>query len=389
MNIIKVAKRGLVLIGVIFLMGLTVRGQSVPERGTTSMLEPGFDAKEYLAMLRIDFTKQDSLSDRSGRDTGFHVNPPEGYIRHYQSPEVGLKNRWSMWYRRDGRVAVISIRGTTADAVSWLANFYAAMVPANGSLQLNDSNLFVYRLASDEKAMVHVGWLVGLGSLAPTMLQQVHAAYDEGIRDFIITGHSQGGAIAFLTSSYLHYLKEKGELPADIVFKTYCSAGPKPGNLFYAYDFDFITRNGWGFNVVNSADWVPESPFSVQGLSDFNRTNPFFQIDGMLNKQPMLVRWYIKGKYNKLKKSTRKAQRSFKSVLGSMMYKQVKKVLPQFKEPVYADGNNYQRAGVPIVLQTDSAYYLKFPEMREKLFQHHMFEPYYWLIQRYYGQGGR
>ncbi|HVU54779.1 MAG TPA: lipase family protein [Puia sp.] len=376
MNIGRMGLAGLVLSGLILVADPSVRGQSI--------LEPGFDAKEYLAMLRIDFTGQDSLPDHAGGDSGFHVNPPEGYIRHYRSPEVGLKNRWSMWYRRDGREAVISIRGTTADAASWLANFYAAMVPANGSLQLTDSNLFTYQLAADDKAMVHVGWLVSLGFLAPTMLRQVHEAYDKGIRDFIVTGHSQGGAIAFLASSYLHYLREKGELPADVVFKTYASAGPKPGNLFYAYDFDFITRNGWGFDVVNSADWVPESPFSVQTLSDFNKTNPFLHIDVMLKKQPFLVRWYVKGKFNKMKKATQKAQRCFKDVLGGTIYKQVKKVLPQLREPVYADGNNYQRAGVPIVLQADSAYYQKYPDLPDKVFQHHMFAPYNWMVQRYY-----
>jgi len=351
-----------------------------------SILQPGFNAAEYLSMLRIDFTGQDSLSNHPASDSGFRVNPPEGYLRHYRSPEVGFRNRWSMWYRRDGKLAVISIRGTIADAASWLANFYAAMVPANGSLQLSDSNLFTYHLAADEKAMVHVGWLISLGYLAPTMLQQIRQAYEKGIRDFIISGHSQGGAIAFLTSSYLHYLMEKGELPSDIVFKTYCSAGPKPGNLFYAYDFDFITRNGWGFNVVNAADWVPESPFSIQTLSDFNKTNPFIHVDFMLKKQPWLVRWYLKGKYNKLNKATRKAQRRFKSVLGDVMYRQVKKTLPQFKAPAYSDGNNYQRAGVPIILQPDSAYYKKFPDIPGKVFQHHMFEPYYWMTKKYYGK---
>jgi hypothetical protein len=260
------------------------------------------------------------------------------------------------------------------------------MVPANGFLQLSDSNLFIYHLAADEKAMVHVGWLVSLGYLAPTMLQQIRQAYEKGIRDFIISGHSQGGAIAFLTTSYLHYLVQEGELPSDIVFKTYCSAGPKPGNLYYAYDFDFITRNGWGFNVVNAADWVPESPFSIQTLSDFNKINPFTHVDFMLKKQPWLVRWYLKGKYNKLNKATRKAQRHFKSVLGDMMYKQVKKTLHQFKAPAYSDGNNYQRAGVPIVLQPDTAYYEKFPDIPGKVFQHHMFEPYYWMMKKYYGK---
>ena len=371
--------RGWSLVLLLCTATIIVRAQSV--------LAPGFDAAEYIAMLRIDFTGQDSLSSHPLQDTGFRVNPPGDYIRHYRSPEVGFKNRWSMWYRRDGKVAVISIRGTIADGASWLANFYAAMAPANGSLQLSDSNIFTYRLAADEKAMVHVGWLVSLGYMAPTMLQQIHAAYGEGIRDFIISGHSQGGAIAFLTTSYLHYLVEKGELPGDIVFKTYCSAGPKPGNLYYAYDFDFITRNGWGFNVVNAADWVPESPFSIQTLTDFNNTNPFIHIDVMLKKQPWLVRWYVKGKYNKLKKATRKAQQCFKDVLGDLAYKQVKKVLPQFKPPVYSDGNNYQRAGVPIVLQPDSEYYKKFPDLPGKVFQHHMFEPYLWMTRKYYGDG--
>jgi hypothetical protein len=312
------------------------------------------------------------------------VNPPEGYVRHYRSPEVGFKNRWSMWYRKDGKLAVISIRGSTADAASWLANFYAAMVPANGSMQLSDSNLFSYRLSADDKAMVHVGWLVSLGFLAPSIVQQVRMAYENGIRDFIISGHSQGGAISYLASSYLHYLREKGGLPADIVFKTYCSAGPKPGNLYYAYDFDFITRNGWGFNVVNAADWVPESPFSVQTLSDFNATNPFMQIDGMMKNQSWLVRMYLGRKYKKLKKATRRAQQCFREVLGDLAYKQVKKVLPQFSEPVYSDGNNYQRAGIPIVLQADSSYYAKFPDVPGKVFQHHLFEPYYWLLTKYY-----
>jgi len=355
---------------------LTVRGQTV--------LQAGFNPSEYLAMLRIDFTGQDSLSSHPAGDSGFRVNPPEGYIRHYRSPEVGFKNRWSMWYRRDGKVAVISIRGTIADAASWLANFYAAMVPANGALQLSDSNVFTYRLAADEKAMVHVGWLVSLGFLAPTMVKQIREAYDRGIRDFIISGHSQGGAIAFLASSYLHYLVEKEQLPSDITFKTYCSAGPKPGNLYYAYDFDFITRNGWGFNVVNAADWVPESPFSIQTVADFNKTNPFMHVDLVLKKQPFLVRWYLKGKYNKLRRSTRKAQKNFKKVLGDVMYRQVKKKLPQLKAPLYSDGYNYQRAGVPIVLQPDSAYYQKFPDIPGRVFQHHMFEPYYWMVRRYY-----
>jgi hypothetical protein len=251
---------------------------------------------------------------------------------------------------------------------------------------LNDSDRFDYTLSADPKAMVHVGWLVGLGYLAPTILDHIRQAAGHGTRSFLIFGHSQGGALAYLTRSYLYYLQQKGELPADLLFKTYCSAAPKPGNLFFAYDFDFITRSGWGFNVVNAADWVPETPFSIQTLRDLNPVNPFLNIDGALRKQPWMIRWYIKGKYKKLDMATRRAQETFTGTLGETVYKQVKKTLPGLRQPVYATGVNYQRAGVQIVLQPDSAYYQKFPNDSSKIFRHHAFEPYLMLATKYYGQ---
>jgi|SRR5579859_8186567 len=354
--------------------------QSARQTQSSQYLQPGFSGSEYLEMLKINAYMSDSMPIQA------HIPAPAAYARIYRSPVVGLLNKWDMWVRNDHKVAVISIRGTTGDLPSWLENFYAAMVPANGSLQLTDSTLFTYQLAADSKAMVHVGWLVGLGYLAPTMLTRIRMAYGEGIREFIIVGHSQGGALAFLTRSYLYYLSRKGDLPEDIVIKTYCSAAPKPGNMYYAYDFDFITRNGWAFTVVNAADWVPETPFSLQAISDYNPVNPFVNIKPALRKQPWLVRLYIKGKYNKLNRVTRKAQKCFKSTLGDMVYKQVKKTLTQLRAPQYADGNNFQRAGIPIVLQPDSAYYARYPNDPTKVFQHHFFMPYMILTEKYYGK---
>jgi Lipase (class 3) len=341
-------------------------------------LQPGFIGSEYTDMLAINFQRFDSAS----------VNPkipvPANYAVVYRSPQLGLMNRWNMWYRNDNKVAVISLRGTVAGLPSWLENYYAAMIPATGSLQLNDSTVFNYQLAADVKAHVHVGWVVGLGHLVPTITEQIKLAYQKGIHEFIIIGHSQGGALATLTRSYLFYLTEKGGLPKDIVFKTYCSAAPKTGNTFYAYDFDFITRNGWAYTVVNAADWVPETLFSIQTLTDFNPVNPFGDIDGMLKKQSFLARWYIKRKYKKLKNGMRTAQERFEKNLGGMVYKFVKKILPQLKEPEYVHDNNYQRAGVPIVLQPDADYYKTFPNETTNIFQHHLFAAYYMLAKKYY-----
>lgn len=340
-------------------------------------LQAGFDAQEYLDMLAINFQRFDSAVA--------HPNPvpPANYHVVYRSPELGMMNRWNCWYRNDNKLAVISLRGTVNGFPSWLENYYGAMVAASGELQINDSTVFRYTLSADEKAHVHVGWLTGLAHLAPSIVDQVKKAYAAGIRSVIIVGHSQGGALATLTTSYLHYLSASGELPADIQFKSYCSAAPKVGNLFFAYDFDYITRGGWAYTVVNAADWVPETLFSVQTVSDFNPQNPFIHLDDVLKSQHFLARLVIRHKYNRLKNGVGKAQKRFEKNLGGLVYTYVKKVLPQLREPEYVHDNNYQRAGVPIVLQPDAAYYKKFPATGPGLFDHHLFAAYAWLIEHY------
>lgn len=349
----------------------------------SQVLEAGFRADEYLDLLSMCFQRYDSML----------VNPAIPYPQHYQvvyrSPETGLKNAWNLWYRDDHKLAVISIRGTIPDLASWVENFYAAMVPAIGNLQLNDSTVFNYQLAKDSSASIHVGWLMGLGFMAPDIVAHIRLCYAEGLRDFIICGHSQGGALAGLTTSYLYYLKKKGELPGDIRFKSYCSAAPKTGNLVYAYDFDFITRDGWGFTIVNSADWVPETPFSVQRLTDFNPLNPFVHIDGAIRKQKWLVRLYIKGKYNKINRRTRRAQQAFTGTTGKMIFRFVKKYLPQMREPAYVAGNNFQRFGTPVVLLADSSYFIRFTNATSNIFQHHMYAPYAWLTHKIYFEKGK
>ncbi len=56
-----------------------------------------------------------------------------------------------------------------------------------------------------------------------------------GIRNFYLLGHSQGAAINFLVTAHLRHLQKTGRIPADVRFKSYRSAAPKPGNLYFAY----------------------------------------------------------------------------------------------------------------------------------------------------------
>lgn len=341
-------------------------------------LQPGFNIQEYLEMLRITGHINDTSLTRE--------KPPAAlqYKLEHRSPVTGLMNQWDLWLRNDQKVGVISLRGTTQDVSSWLENFYSAMVPATGQLQLNDSTTFTYKLAESPDATIHIGWLVGMAHMAPSIAQHIKTCRQQGVKEFIIVGHSQGGALSFLLRSWLYYQTAAGQLPADIVYKTYCSAAPKPGNLQYVYDYDFITRTGWSYTVVNAQDWVPETPFSIQSLKDFNEANPFINISGALKKQPLLARWYLNHAFNSMGRITRRSQKRFRKYLGSVVYKQVKKFLPQFKEPTYSPGSNYMRAGSPIILMPDEEYNKAHVFDGKNVFLHHMPRSYYELAQRLY-----
>jgi len=354
----------LFLITAFFLLPLGILAQD---------LKPGFDPQEYLSALKLP-EREDSLDNEKDYN---------GYKFLYLSPEVGLFNRWSLWERKSDGVIVIKIRGTVPKNESWLANFYAAMIPAIGSLQFDDTTRFDYQLAAPgTKAYVHTGWTVALGYMAPTIVSKLLEQYSAGKRSFIILGHSQGGAIAFLLRSYLYYNKK---IPRDITIKTYCSAAPKPGNLNYAYDFDFITRGGWALRVVNTADWVPETPFSLQTLKDFNDVSIFMNVKPRLKELNFFVRLYAKSVYNKMNRTTKRSRRRFNRILGHRVYTLIKKTLPNFKEPEYANSHNYMLAGVPVVLFADGEYFKKFPFDGKNVFVHHAFEPYEYLVEKYYG----
>lgn len=338
-------------------------------------LKSGFDAAEYAGLLALRF---DSL------EKGYEVriSPALSYKLIYQTPEVGLFNKCDFWLRNDN-VVIINIRGTIGKTESWLENFYSAMIPATGKLQLNDSTFFNYKLAERSNAYVHVGWTIGMAYLAPFIVKELNELYKEGHKEVIIFGHSQGGAIAYLTRSYLQYLTAS-QLPKDIVFKTYCSAAPKPGNLYYAYDFDFITRNGWAFRIVNSADWVPETPLTVQTLDDMNEVNPVVNYKSSTQSMSWFVRMYVNSAYKKMDKTADKGVKFYQKYLGKAVFNQVKKTLPQLREPDYAPSNYYLPAGTQIALIADSAYYERFKFTGKNVFVHHYYEAYLYLLGQYY-----
>ncbi len=337
-------------------------------------LKPGFDKNELRSMLEINCRFGDSVYTRD-------IPYPDGFQQIYQSPAIGLDNCWSLW-SGPHQSAVLSIRGTTVKGESWLANFYAAMVPAKGSLHISNEYTFDYTLATNPKAAVHIGWLFCTAFLIKDMMPKIDSAYQSGTRDFYITGHSQGGAISYLVTAYLRNLQATKKLPGDIRFKTYCTAAPKPGNLYFAYDYEAMTQDGWAYNVVNTADWVPELIFSIQTLNDLNTTNPFVNARELIKKQGFPKNIVLSHVYNRMRKLPIRAQKKYEKYLGGYASKMVQKFYPEFIPPAFYNSSDYVRTGNTIVLQADAAYYQKYPDDEHKVFVHHHHEPYLYLLDK-------
>jgi hypothetical protein len=258
------------------------------------------------------------------------------------------------------------------------------MVPAKGSLQLDKQTAFNYNLSDHPNAAVHVGWLVAMAYMAPTIQHKIDSCYKAGIKNFILTGHSQGGGITFLLTSHLENLKKTGKLPGDIRFKTYCSAGPKPGNLHYAHSYENMTRDGWAYNVVNTVDWVPDVPFSVQTVDDFTTVNPFRGARAMIKKQAFPKNIALRHVYNKLEKPSKKAQKNYQKYLGKMISTAVAKQLPDLKTPDYYRSNYYVRTGRTIILQPGADYFVLFNNdaANPNIWQHHLPQQYLYLAEQ-------
>ncbi|HEU4716777.1 MAG TPA: lipase family protein [Bacteroidia bacterium] len=339
-------------------------------------LQPGFDGNEFRKMFQVSAYQVDTPW------TKMWMAYPTGYTLIYRSPVSGLDNRWDLW-KGDDSVDVISIRGTTASFDSWLENFYAGLIPANGSLDMEKGKKFDYHLADDSSACVHIGWMIGLANIAPDVVEHINSEYKTGRREFCIMGHSQGGAIGFLLTSYLYYQKGKS-IPADVVFKTYGSGTPKPGNLHYSYDFDFITRGGWALRVVNAADWVPEVPFTLQTLNDLNKGSPFTDASKLVKGANFFVKIYAKHLVRKMNRSARRARKRFAHYLAKKSGKYVRKEINGFPKQQYEPSLNYAPCGVPIIMEPDAYYHKLYPDDGKSIFRHHGFGPYLYLLNLYY-----
>lgn len=337
-------------------------------------LQPGFDAVEYAEMLGIIARQVDTPW------TNIKIPLNDKYRLEIRSQHYRPDNRWDLWVSSDS-ILVLDMHATTGSMASWMENYYAAMIPAKGTWKITDSLTFDYCLSDVPGASVHSGWMCALGFMAADIKQCLDSYVALGYSNIIITGHSQGGALACLFTAWLRHLQVDGKLPGNLIVKTYCSAAPKPGNQYFAWDYTAMTQHGWAFNVINPYDWVPETPFSLQTTRDMNPESPFGNIKTIIRHQRFPMNMVVKHLYNRMNRPLEKTSRRFNHFMGKKVHGQLAKTTG-IAEPTYSGSMYYVAAGEQIVLKPDSTYRTIFCTDSTHAFTHHMLNPYYYLIQQ-------
>jgi hypothetical protein len=341
-------------------------------------LKPGYDKAELTSLLPV----MERVYDTNDIG-GFKTPEPQNINRVFRSKLSPLLNRFDVWVT-DDKKAVISIRGTIADtaALSFTVAFYAPIVAANGKIKMSDTKTFNYKLAELEGAGVHLGILIALGHISDELLEQIQKQYDNGIRDFVILGHSQGSGIAFLATSYIKYLQKDGKLPADFRLKTYCIAAPKTGNLQYAYDYEKITQGGWAMSVNNVIDWVPCIGITMQSATDFPKVSPFHDLKGFFTDASYKPGESFDETAKKILSVVPNAGEEMGKIIHQYVYPKVVKAMPGYVEPEIMKTTNFERSGMNIPMIPNAEYYKHFPNDPAKfqVWENHSVYPYYILV---------
>lgn len=339
-------------------------------------LKPGFDPKESYDLLALNKVF-DSVP------APWFDEVAENYRFAYRSPEIGLDNSWDLWLRQDS-TAVLMLRATTSDPKSILADFLCAMSPAQGKVVIAAGDTVAYKLAEHPKAAVHTGFLIGFAYLAKDIRPKVDSLYAKGYRNFIVAGHSQGGALCYFVSSWLHYLEKDGNLPG-LTVKTYASASPKTGNMYFAYNYDNIMRGGWAFSLVNSEDPVPDMPLTTQQVEEVNSPNPLTLLLDRSKEMPFLKRVVLKRAVNRMQKSASKSSKMYQRYLGSYTADIVRGMMPGLEIPNVVNTTYFVRPGIPISLVAGEGFLSRFgAEIAAHRYSQHNPETYQYLLRYYY-----
>ena len=239
----------------LFLLGIVTVSISLSAQKTKD-----FNTEECRDMLAL--CNSYTFRDLYGTDTAIL---PKDYKLIYQSPSLGMDNMYQLYIR--DRTAVINFRGSTAEMRSWWANLHAAMIPAEGKIT-GDFGELNYRYAVSEGAAVHSGYGLALVFITQDLRRQLDTLKQLGATEIIITGHSQGGALANLLFAIFHN-QLNCELCDDFTYRVYAFAAPMVGNSVFCKEYrERYCETNLSYNIINIDDPVPRLPIK------FNDTIP-------------------------------------------------------------------------------------------------------------------
>jgi hypothetical protein len=221
--------------------------------------KPGFNKEEARDMIALcnSFTFLDLYNSDE-------EIIPAGYEKKYTSGIFGLDNKYQIY--QHGNTAIINLRGSTDKASSWMENIYSAMIPAKGVVKISGKKTH-YCFANDRDAAIHSGYAIGIICLSQDIIDRINLMNLQDVYDFIIIGHSQGGALANMLRAYLENLSHH-EISKENKFRTYAFAAPMIGNKVFALEYNSrFAEEKSSFNIVNPSDPIPGLPLS------YNDTN--------------------------------------------------------------------------------------------------------------------
>lgn len=282
------------------------RSQPMPLSAVdTSWQGKGFDLVEAKALIEF-CTALDYGADKPPDYA--NVAKPEnaaGWEEVYPTSEIlpanaiptaigPYSNAWKLYHKIGSDIYVIAIRGTIDTKGSIAADLIATSTPAQVQVQArrNPYRQVSFTLAETPQAETHLSWTYATADLMFDKGNGIlHVLNDtnkvpRGSR-LLITGHSQGAAIATLVHAFLHYAIADPANPFGLhsngfTLKSYVFAQPKPGNWQFAMDFARIAGSkGTAFVINNDWDWVPQTPLSIEFFDE-----PGADMAALLNNLP-------------------------------------------------------------------------------------------------------
>jgi hypothetical protein len=248
----------------------------------------GFDLAEAKALIEIctaldyggdvpsDYPSVAKPQNAAGWEEVYPVR--ESLPNNAAPPPIGpYANAWKLYHQTGSDIYVVAIRGTIDVKGSIAADLIATSTPALVQIQARQApyRKVGFTLAETPKAETHLGWTYAMAELIFDknygILRVLHdPRYVPPGSRLLITGHSQGAAIATLVNAFLHYAivdptDRFGLRRGGFTLKSYVFAQPKPGNWQFAMDFARIAGSKrTAFVINNNWDWVPQTPLSME-----------------------------------------------------------------------------------------------------------------------------